>query len=68
MKQHEKLLPVKDVLFGEGNDLVLVDVAQQLTWQKVPVEVENGLPCFDAIEKEILWELYDINFCCDLMI
>ena len=67
IKRHEKLLSVKDVLFGGDDELVPVEVAQQLVWQNVQVQVENGLPRFDDIEKEILWELCEINFRCDLM-
>jgi hypothetical protein len=68
VKQHEKLLSVKDILFRGDDELMPVKVAQKLMWQKVPVKIENDLPCFDAIEKEILWKLYEINFCYDLMV
>jgi hypothetical protein len=68
VKRHEKLLSVKDVLFGGDDELVPVEVAQLLVWQNVQVQIENGLPRFNDIEKEILWELYEINFHCDLMI
>lgn len=67
VKRQEKLLSVKDVLWGGHDSLAPVQEAQQLMWQKVPVQIENGLPHFEHIEKEILWELYEINFRYDLM-
>jgi hypothetical protein len=66
-KWKEKLSSVKDVLFEGNDDLALVQELQQLMWKKVPVPIKNGLPHFDHIEKEILWELYEINFRCYLM-
>ena len=61
-KRQEMLSSMKDVLFGGHDDLAPVQ-----EWRKVPVQTENGILRFDHIEKEILWELYEINFCCDLM-
>ena len=66
-KRQEMLSSVKDVLFGGHDDLAPVQEVQQLMWRKVPVQTENGILRFDHIEKEILWELYEINFRCDLM-
>ena len=66
-KWQEKLSSVKNVLFGGNDDLAPVKVAQKLVWKKVLVPIKNGIALFDNIKKEILWELYEINFCCDLM-
>ena len=64
----ERLKSVKDALFGEEVTLQVMDAVQEVIWKGVTVPVETGELCLEDIETEVLWELYEIGFRCDLVV
>jgi len=66
-KQMRRFASVKDALFGETDGLELADGVQEVKWKGEVLPMENSQLKIEDMEREVLWELYEINFRCDLL-
>ena len=67
-KRNRRLQSVRDALFDGNQELEVENTPQLLAWKGVPIPMPNDEPSLDAVEREVLWELYEFNFRFDLLI
>ena len=58
---------MKEALLGGNDDLHLMHEIQEVEWREESFHTDNIRSVMDQIQREVLWELYEINFRCDLL-
>jgi hypothetical protein len=66
-KRLRRFLSVKEALFGSDGELQAGEKNEQVTWRGAVVPFKDGELDIEEIQSEVLWELYEINFRCDLL-
>lgn len=58
---------MKEALFGSDRELQASEKNEQVTWRGAVVPFKDSELDIEEIQSEVLWELYVINFRCDLL-
>jgi hypothetical protein len=62
-KRAARLEKIKDILFADTEgELRLIEPADVITWRDAPVTFNSDNMPSDRVIREVLWELYEINF------